>query len=107
MQFILIILMTLLGSCASIFLKKASGGEGLKEILTNINLYLGGGLYFISAICNILILRLLSYSIVLPLTSITYVWTMILSYIMLHEHISKKKIVGVFAIVLGAIVMVM
>jgi len=101
--FVLLPVMTLLGSVASLFLKRASGSERFIGMLKNINLYIGGFLYFISAALNILVLRALDYSVVLPLTSITYIWTMILSYLILKEKITKKKVGGVILIVAGAI----
>lgn len=52
---------------------------------------------------NIWVLRFWDYSVVLPLTSLTYIWTMVLSYIILKEKISAKKIVGVILILAGAI----
>ena len=59
-----------------------------------------------SAVMNIWILRYLDYSVVLPLTSLTYIWTMILSYIILKEKISKK-IVGVLLILIDAVLVSM
>lgn len=100
---LLLIFMTVVGSVASFFFKKASGAQGIFEILKNVNLYLGGGLYVASAVINIIVLRYLDYSVVLPMTSLTYVWTMIISYIMLREKITRKKIIGVIAIFVGAI----
>ena len=81
--------MTLIGAVASLFLKKASGADGIRAIITNINLYIGGLLYLTSAIMNIWVLKYLDYSVVLPLTSFTYIWTMVLSYIIFKE---KPKI---------------
>lgn len=104
LYFFLLIVMTLLGATASLFLKKASGAEGIIELLNNYNLYFGGILYLTSALLNIWILRALDYSIVLPLTSITYIWTMLLSYLILKETITKKKLIGVFLIIIGAMV---
>jgi len=95
--------MTILGSVAAFFLKRASGFKNTKELLCNINFYIGGILYFFSALLNVYILRYLDYSTVLPLTSITYIWTMILSYFILKEKIGIKKIVGVIGILIGAI----
>ena len=69
----------------------------------NIYLYIGGFLYLASAVFNIWILRYLEYSVVLPLTSFTYIWTMILSHILLEEKITIKKIVGVILILVGAV----
>lgn len=101
--FVLLLIMTLLGSIASLFFKRASGADGVVGMLKNINLYIGGFLYLISAVLNIVMLRILDYSIVLPLTSITYIWTMTFSYLVLKEKITSKKVSGVILIVIGAI----
>ena len=100
---LLLLAMTFLGSIASLFLKKASDSGTITGILKNINFYIGGFLYFISAVLNIIVLKYLDYSVVLPLTSFTYVWTMILSYCILSEKITKKKVFGVCLIILGAV----
>lgn len=81
--FLCLLAMTLLGSVASLFLKKASSTDGIFAILKNVNLYIGGFLYLASAVMNI--------------------WMMILSYFILKEKISKKKIVGVLLILIGAV----
>lgn len=101
--FIVLLVMTLLGATASLFLKRASGIDGFISLIKNINLYIGGSLYLASAVLNIFILKYLDYSVVLPLTSLTYIWTMVLSYMILKEKITKKKIVGVVLILVGAI----
>lgn len=103
MYYGILVVMTLMGAVASLFLKKASGTNGMFGLLTNLNLYIGGGLYFFSALLNIFILRYLDYSIVLPLTSITYIWTMLISYFCLNEKIAKKQVVGILLIIVGAI----
>jgi len=72
-------------------------------LLTNPNLYLGGGLYFLSAVLNIIVLRYLDYSVVLPLTAVTYIWTMLLSARILREKIGVRKLLGVALIVIGAV----
>lgn len=101
--FIILIIMTMVGSVASLFLKKASGVDGILALIMNVNLYIGGFLYLASAVLNIWILRYLDYSVVLPLTSLTYIWTMVLSYLILKEKISTKKICGVILILVGAV----
>lgn len=107
LNYVFILMMTIMGSVASLFLKKASSFKNLKELLLNLNLYIGGFLYLGAAILNIIVLREMDYSIVLPLTSLTYVWTMFISYLFLKEYISKKKMIGVSLIVLGAIMIVL
>lgn len=95
--------MTILGSVASLFLKKASGADKILSMIKNANLYIGGFLYLASAVLNIWILKYLDYSLVLPLTSLTYIWTMVLSYLILKEKITVKKTVGVVLILFGAV----
>ena len=107
LYFVSLLLMTLLGSVASLFLKKASGTTGIVSVIKNVNLYVGGFLYLASAVLNIWILRYLDYSVVLPLTSLTYIWTMVLSYFILKEKITGKKIGGVALILIGAILVSM
>ncbi|BBK78195.1 EamA family transporter [Clostridium butyricum] len=101
LYYILLIIMTLMGAIASLFLKKASGFKSLKQLVFNINLYLGGILYVLSAVINIYILRFLDYSLVLPLTSITYIWTMIISYCVFKEKITIKKMFGLMLVIIG------
>ena len=101
--YVMLLIMTVMGSVASLFLKKASSGDGIVDLLKNVNLYIGGFLYVGSAVLNIILLRYLDYSVVLPLTSLTYIWTMIISYLVLKEKISVKKMAGVALILVGAV----
>lgn len=103
MHYIVLIVMTMLGSVASLYLKKASGANGIFEMIKNRYLYIGGFLYFSSAVLNIWILRYLDYSVVLPLTSFTYIWTIGLSHMFLKEKVTNKKIIGVVMVLIGAI----
>lgn len=98
--------MTIVGAIASFFLKKAANLKIIKLILISKFLYLGGLLYFLTALFNIYVLKFLDYTVVLPLTSITYIWTMFISYLLLKEEISKQKILGVSMIVFGAFLIV-
>lgn len=102
LYFMLLFVMTLLGSVASLFLKKASSADGIMALICNIHFYAGGFLYLASALLNIYVLRYLDYSVVLPLTSFTYIWTMVFSYFILKEKITGKKIIGVALILAGA-----
>ena len=104
--FILLVVMTVIGAVAALFLKRASGFKSISELLRNYNLYVGAGLYLLSAIINIIVLRYLNYSVVLPLTSITYVWTMVISYLFLKEKVGIKKLIGVTFIIIGCVCIV-
>lgn len=106
MIYLVIIVMTVMGSFGGFFLKRASSDLKLSNLLKNYNLYLGGLLYVGGALLNIYVLTILDYSVVLPLTSLTYIWTMLVSYKLLGEKITSKKIMGVVLIVLGAVLMI-
>ena len=85
------------------YIEDLDENENFLKMLFNLNLYVGGGLYLLSAVLNIHVLKYLDYSVVLPLTSITYIWTMVLSYFSLKERITAKKVLGVALIVGGAV----
>lgn len=106
LYYVLLVIMTLMGAFASLFLKKASQFKSLKELILNVNLYVGGVIYLLSAIINIYVLHFLDYSIVLPLTSITYIWTMIIAKYVFKEKMTYKKIMGIFIIIIGGITIV-
>lgn len=99
--------MTVMGAFAGLFLKIASGSSGFKNLILNTNFYLGAALYFFTALLNIYILRYMDYSVVLPLTAITYIWTLLISNLFLNEKIGFKKLIGVCMILIGAICVVM
>lgn len=105
LYYVMLLVMTMLGAVAALFLKKASSANSIIKLIANLNLYIGGTLYVLAALLNIYVLRFLDYSLVLPLTSLTYVWTMIVSRFFLGERIGGKKTIGVALIVLGAIIL--
>lgn len=97
-----LISMGLAASIASFFLKKATAnGIRFSVLLRSPYLYLGGGLYVLSSLMNLYLLRKLPYSLVVPLGSLTYIWTLILSWRFLGERISKQKILGIGLILVG------
>lgn len=101
--YLIIVLLTFLGALASVFLKRATESNGILKMILNVNLYIGGVLYVLSALMDIFVLKYLDYSVVLPMTSITYIWTMVLAKLLLKEKITTKKIFGVCLIVVGAV----
>ena len=103
-HYILLIVMTWLGAFGALFLKKATASaKSLFGLLRVWQFYLGGFLYFASAVLNIYLLRYLDYSVVLPLTSITYIWTLLIASVDLKEQISRFQILGIICIVVGAV----
>lgn len=100
-----ILAMTLLGAAASLFLKMASNSGSAVSIIKSIHFYVGGLLYFLSALLNIYLLKHIDYSILLPLTSITYIWTLVLSFLFLKEKISARLMAGIALVICGVILL--
>jgi drug/metabolite transporter (DMT)-like permease len=92
-----------MASFASFFLKKSTTGGTVLSIIKNKFLYAGGFLYVLAALLNIWLLQKLPYSVVVPLGSICFIWTMFIDGIFLKEKIGIAKIVGVILILSGVI----
>ena len=85
------------------FKKGAENVDNFLSLIFNFKIYIGGFFYVTAAILNIFVLKYLPYSIVLPLTAMTYIWTMILAKIALGEKITSNKIIGTILIILGSL----
>lgn len=104
--FLLMIILTLSGSLGGFCFKKAvSTSDSLAKVIFKPTLYLGGFFYIIGASLNIVVLKYLPYTIVLPLTSLTYVWTLVIAYLALKEKITRLKVIGVTLILVGSILL--
>ncbi len=96
--------MTFLGAVASLYLKFAANkSKTVIGLLFTKFSYAGGLCYGLCAICNILVLRHLDYTIVLPATSLTYIWSLVLAKMFLNEQINIKQVAGVTLIISGVI----
>jgi drug/metabolite transporter (DMT)-like permease len=102
MIYLLLLGMTMTGAVASLFLKWASGFTSALSLLQDRNLYIGAALYIVSAVLNIYMLRFLDYAVALPLTSVTYVWTLLVSRCILKEKLTVRKIACIAGIALGS-----
>lgn len=97
--------MGILASFGSFFLKKtAMGGLSPRNVLTCKFLYIGGGLYVISSLLNYYLLKIYPFSLVVPLGALTYIWTQIISKVLLGEPGSVRKSVGIGLILVGVTV---
>lgn len=101
-----LILMGLFASVASFFLKKTTeGGLDVKRLISNPCFYLGGGLYVLSALMNLYLLKILPYSVVVPLGSLTYIWTLGIAYKFGGEVVTKQKLLGIGLVFIGVSLM--
>lgn len=104
---LMLLVMTWCGAFGGYFLKLASDTDLKKELPVLVKWLIIGLLsYGSGAILNIIVLRYMPYTIVFPLTSITYIWTFVLSYFLLGEPITKRKLLGIGLIIIGAVCLV-
>lgn len=104
---ILFLTMTLLGAFGCFCLKSAQNDAShITSLLTRTSFYLGALLYFLSAVLNIYLLKFIPFVIFLPLTAITYVWTLLLSRIFLKEKVTAMRICGLVLIIIGIAILV-
>lgn len=106
MLYLLFFTMTLMGAFGAFFLKRTSESAELLALLKNWNFYLGGGLYALSAVVNVYILNYLPYCVVLPLTSVTYVWTALIGWKLLGEKLTRRCCIGIAVIICGVAILV-
>lgn len=106
MIWLAVLAMTLIGALGAFFLKLGMDRvDGLGSLFRTPQIYLGGCCYLGGALLNILLLRRLDYSVLYPMTAITYVWSMLLSAGFLGERLTKKKVIGVAAIWAGVFIL--
>lgn len=74
----------------------------IKDTFALPSLYLGILCYAAGSVLNILLLHYWDYSTIYPLTSLTCVWTLILSKWFLDEKINGYKLLGIGCIIAGA-----
>lgn len=94
---------------ASYFLKRTSDtkANSLAAFFTKKWLYFGIALYLAAAALNVLVLREADYSAVMPLASISYIWTLLIARLLLGERITWRKILGTALIVSGVVFVTM
>jgi multidrug transporter EmrE-like cation transporter len=101
---LLVLIASLIGSFGAVFLKM--GAEPLKNGLKNIvnwKLATGVALFLGSSVPFVMGLRHGELSVLYPMVSLGYVWTMVWSRIFFHEPITRAKI-GALAMILTGIV---
>ena len=101
---------SLIGAVGALFLKKGSKDFNIRvrirfisEVLHNKSLLGGILLYVLSTVFFMMALRLGELSVVYPLTSLTYIFTTLLSMYFLKEHVNWYKWLGIACIIAGVI----
>ena len=95
-----------IASVSQIILKvsaKEEHGGGLREYL-NLKVILAYGIFFISSLLTVLSYKYVPLSMGPVIESSGYIFVAVLSFLLLKEHIGKKKILGLMLIMIGIIV---
>ena len=102
MMIVPVLLMTFASSLGAFFFKKSTDrAAGLFSLLRIPAFYLGGCFYVLGALLNVLLLRFMEYTVLYPMASIGYIWSLLLANRFLGERITKKKLFGIGLICLG------
>ncbi|MCG7383304.1 EamA family transporter [Paenibacillus sp. ACRRY] len=92
---VVLIVMTLCG---------AMGGAGLKAYATSrkkLHFLMGLGFYGMGALLNIVLLKFLPLTVVLPANALTYVWTLFIAKFAFKEKVGPLRWLGVVCIMGG------
>lgn len=98
--YILLLLMTLLGSLGSVFFKGYTTRKQIKLLL------IGFLSYGLGALLNIYLLGKLPYTLVMPANAMTFLWALLFAKLVFKETIGVRRIAGVAFIVSGLILLI-
>ncbi len=103
----LVILATVLNSAAQVSFKFASGdfGFSLQGLLANWPFLLGLAIYIIAAVLLIISFSGGELSVLDPLQSASFIWTILAAWLILKEQISIPNIVGIAVIISGIVLL--
>ena len=100
-----VLLASVIGSFGAVFLKIASARLrfSVVALATNWALILGVGLYLSSSILFLKGVKQGELSVLYPMVSLSYVWTMIWSWLFFKEPFTRTKFMGLGLILAGVI----
>jgi len=99
---LLVLLASFIGSFGAVFLKM--GSEKLRlgfSYILNTRLAAGVALYLLSTCFFIVAIRNGELTVLYPLVSLGYVWTLLWSKVFFKEPLTRYKFVGLFLILVG------
>ena len=100
----LVFLASFIGSFGAVFLKSGSGhlsSDSIFSLLLNWRLAVGVTFFVISSVFFITAIRHGELSVLYPMVSLSYVWTMLWSRVFFREPLTRDKFLGVAMILAG------
>ncbi len=104
---LLVLFASFLGSFGAVFLKWGAGriSRNPRSLLLNWRLAAGVSLYLISTVFYLMALRMGELSLLFPMVSLGYVWTLLWSKLFFGEPFSRRKLGGLALIFAGLVVL--
>jgi drug/metabolite transporter (DMT)-like permease len=99
----LVLTASLIGSFGAVFLKAGAGkvNHGLRYLILNYRLAAGVALFVGSSYFYILGVKRGELSVLYPMVSLGYVWTLLWSRLFFGERVTRHKVVGLALILAG------
>jgi multidrug transporter EmrE-like cation transporter len=104
---LLVLLAAFVGSFGAVFLKWGAGRlhRNLRSLVFNWRLALGVGFYLLSSFFFVLGVRQGELTILYPMVSLGYVWTLLWSRLFFNEAVTRNKFVGVGLVLAGIVLL--
>ncbi|MGA2329234.1 MAG: EamA family transporter [Bryobacteraceae bacterium] len=102
---VLVGIASFVGSFGALYLKTGAAklNLGLRYLILNGRLLLGVTLFVTSSLAYVVGIRHGELSVLYPLVSLGYIWTLLWSALFLKERITRNKLFGLLLIVLGIV----
>ncbi len=97
----LMVMGTVVAAVGALYLKKGAAVFSLKTVHKNYALMAGVFGYGLSMLLAIPALKFGHLNILFPITSLSYVWSLLLSKVVLDEAITSRRVIGVLLVVCG------
>ena len=100
---VLVLIGSFIGSFAAVFLKAGAHTmrRNWKSLLLNYKLAAGVALYLLSSVFFVMGVKNGEVTILYPLVSLGYVWTLLWSRLFFKEPLTRYKFLGLFLILVG------
>ena len=104
---VLVLIGSFIGSFGAVFLKASSGAlrRTLSSFLLNWRLMVGIFFYLLSSVFFVMGLKHGELTILYPLVSLGYVWTLLWSRVFFQEPLTRTKFVGLGTILFGIVLL--
>ena len=101
----LVFLASLIGSMGAVFLKAGASRlhRNIRSLVFNYRLGAGVGFYLLSSYFFVLGLRHGELTVLYPLVSLGYIWTLFWSRLFFREPFTRHKVFGLLLILVGVV----